>query len=391
MSKRDYYEIIGVDRGATEDQIKKAYRSLAQKYHPDKNRNNKEAEEKFKEAAEAYEVLIDPGKRSRYDQFGHSGVSSNFSPGGFQWSDFSHVNDFEDIFSSLFGRSGVGDFFGDIFGGAMFGQRARRHGPQRGADLQLKLALTLEEITGGVEKKIRVKRLESCSDCRGTGARAEAARESCPDCRGTGEIRQASQSFFGQVVNVSSCRRCGGEGRIISDPCPACSGQGRREANPTLSIKVPAGVSSGNYIPVSGYGHAGPRGGPAGDLLVVVEELEHKVFERHGDDVVLEQPVSFSQAALGAELKVRTLNGEAAMKIPPGTQSESVFRLRGKGIPRLDGHGTGDQLVKVIVWVPEKLSPKEKNLIEQLGQMENMEAPEGGRGFFRRFREAFHK
>jgi molecular chaperone DnaJ len=349
------------------------------------------AEEKFKEAAEAYEVLIDSDKRSRYDQFGHAGVGSAFSPGGFQWGDFSHVNDFEDIFSSLFGRSGFGDIFSDFFGGSMFGQRVRRRGPQRGADLQLKLSLTLEEIAQGVEKKIRVKRLESCPECRGSGARSGAARESCPDCRGTGEIRQASQSFFGQVINVSTCRRCGGEGRIISDPCPTCSGQGRREGNPTLSIKIPAGVSSGNYIPLSGYGHAGTRGGPSGDLMVVVEELEHELFERHGDDVVLEQPVSFAEAALGAEIKVRTLNGQATMRIPPGTQSDNVFRLRGKGVPRLNGHGAGDQLVKVIVWVPEKLSNKEKELIRQLGRMENMEPPEGGRGFFRRVREALYK
>lgn len=381
MAKRDYYKILGVDRNATEEEIKKAYRRQALKYHPDRNPGDKEAEEKFKETAEAYEVLSDPQKRSTYDRFGHEGLSGTFSPGGFQWSDFTHATDFEDIFESLFGEGIFGDFFGRR-------TATRRAGPQRGSDLKVTLKLSLEEIAAGVEKKIKLRRFERCSACGGSGAKSGSTRV-CPVCQGTGQVRQASRSFFGQFVNITTCQRCGGEGRIADQPCPVCGGQGRVRGTSTISVNIPAGVSDGNYIPLRGQGDAGPRGGPAGDVIVFIEEQEHEQFERHGDDILYELPVSFSQAALGAEVEVPTLSGRVLMKIPPSTQSGKVFRLRDKGIPRLQSYGRGDQLVRVHVWTPTKLNEREKALFQELARSKNTTPPKGGRGFFKRVKETF--
>ena len=381
MAKRDYYEVLGLDRNASEDEIKKAYRKQAMKYHPDRNPDNKEAEEKFKEASEAYEVLSDPNKRSRYERFGHEGLGDVFGSGGFQWSDFTHAMDFEDILGDLFG----GGIFGEFFGRG----RARRGGPQKGSDLRVTLELSLEEIAKGVEKKIRLKKMKTCDACSGTGAKRGSALRTCPMCHGTGQIRQASRSIFGQFVNIVPCNRCHGEGKIIEERCPVCGGQGRMESVETIAVRIPAGVTSGNYITLRGQGNAGPRGGPPGDVIVYIEEKEHESFERHENDILYTLPIGFSQAALGAEVEVPTLTGRARVKIPAGIQSGKMLRLRGKGIPELHGYGTGDELVRVVVWTPTKLNERERRLFRELESFEHMVPPKGGRGFFERMRDTF--
>jgi molecular chaperone DnaJ len=381
MAKRDYYEVLGVDRNADENTIKKAYRKQAMKFHPDRNPDDKEAESNFKEASEAYEVLSDQQKRSRYDRFGHQGVSDSFGSGGFQWSDFTHAVDFEDVLGDLFG----GGIFGDFFGRG----RARRGGPRKGSDLRVTLELSLEEIAQGVEKKIRLKRMKTCDACGGTGAKRGTALKTCPMCHGSGQLRQMSRSLFGQMVNVVTCTQCHGEGKIIEEACPTCRGQGRSEHVETIAVRIPAGVSSGNYIPMRGQGNAGPRGGPPGDVIVYVAEAEHDYFERHGDDILYTLPIGFSQAALGDEVEVPTLTGRARMKIPAGIQSGKVLRLRGKGIPELHGYRTGDELVRVLVWTPEKLNGQEKRLFRELASYEHTSPPKGKEGFYLRTRDTF--
>lgn len=381
MAKRDYYEVLGLDRNASEEEVKKAYRKMAMQYHPDRNPDDKESEEKFKETAEAYEVLSDPQKRSTYDQFGHDGLRGTFSQGGFQWSDFTHFGDFEDILGNLFGGSIFGNFFGGRRGGA------RRRGPQRGGDLQVKLKLTLEDITTGVDKKIRLTRMQACSTCSGSGATSQEGIKTCPTCQGSGEMRQVSRSIFGQFVNVTTCKTCGGEGRVIEHPCPECAGQGRVRGTNTISVKVPPGVASGNYIPIRGQGNVGPHGGPAGDVVVFIEEQEHPHFERHGDDILYHLAISIPQAALGDSEEIPTLSGKVRMQIPAGTQSGKLFRLKGKGIPHLHGHGAGDQLVRVAVWIPIKLSAEEKELFQTLSERESIQPPKSGKGFFNKMKE----
>lgn len=383
MAKRDYYDILGVDRNATRDEIRKAYRKQALKYHPDRNDGSPAAEEQFKEAAEAYEVLSDVQKRATYDRFGHEGLRGAFSGGGFQWSDFTHATDFEDILGDLFG----GSIFGDLFGGR---SAVRRGGPQKGPDIRVVLKLTLEEISKGVEKKVKVKKLVVCDACNGSGAAANASPQACPVCQGHGQVRQSSNSLFGRFVNVVSCPRCHGEGKVIEEPCSTCKGEGRVQGTETVVVHIPAGVTTGNYIPLRGQGNAGPRGGPAGDLNVFVEELPHEHFERHGDDILYDLPISISQAVLGADIEVPTLIGKARMKIPPGTQSGKLFRLRQKGIPQLNGFNTGDELVRVHTWIPSKVSGKAKDLFEELAEMEEIAPPTGGgRTFFEKVKEAF--
>jgi len=381
MAKRDYYEVLEVEKGASIDEIKRAYRKLALKFHPDRNPGSEEAEEKFKEAAEAYEILSDSQKRQTYDRFGHEGLGGPFRSGGFQWSDFSHAGDFQDIFSSLDEIFG-GGIFGDIFG-----RRGGRGGPQRGEDLRIALKLSLEEIASGVEKKVRLSQMDRCETCGGSGTKSGATPVTCEMCGGMGQVRQATRSLFGQFVNVTTCPQCGGEGKVIRDRCPDCSGEGRTKKTVTLNVNIPAGVAEGNYIPMRGQGSVGPRGGPAGDCLVFIEEVEHDLFERHGNEILYDLPISFSQAALGAEVEVPTLTGKARMKIPAGTQSGKIFRLRGKGIPELNGYRTGDQLVRVVVWTPTKLSKKEEGVFRQLADLENGQPPEGGKGFFERVKE----
>lgn len=370
MSKRDYYLVLGVGRTAAADEIKKSYRKLAMQYHPDRNPGNKEMEEKFKEAAEAYEVLSDPDKRRRYDQFGHEGIRGT---------DYRHSADINDIFNS----------FGDIFGGgasgsifdSMFGeqtrQRNRTSGGIPGSDLKLKLRLTLEEIAEGVEKRIKVKKWKACDTCKGSGARSANQRVTCPVCGGAGELRQVSRSVFGQFVNISTCQNCAGEGKIIQEPCITCKGEGRVQGESTIKVNIPAGVSEGNYIPLRGEGNIGRRGGPAGDIIVVIEEEPHAVLIRNGDDVVLDLLVSFPDAALGAEITVPTLSGRAKLRVDPCTQSGRILRMRDKGIPHLNGYGRGDQLVRVNVWVPASLTSQERAAVKALATFDNINPKEG--------------
>ncbi len=378
MSKRDYYVVLGIERNATEDEIKKAYRRLAMEYHPDKNPGDKIAEEKFKEAAEAYEVLKDAQKRRLYDTYGHAGVKGSGGQDPFAGFDFDLSDALRTFMSEGFG-------FGDIFG--MGGGRGNRR--TRGADLQIRLALTLEEIATGVKKKIKIKRLVTCSTCGGSGAKAGTSPSSCPECGGTGEIKRITRSLFGQFINVSACGRCGGSGRVIQEKCTDCHGEGRSKGEKTIEIEIPPGVASGNYITVRGEGNIGANGGSPGDVIIIIDEKEHDYFERHGDDVLYDLPLSFVQAALGDTVEVPTLTGKAELEIAPGTQSGKILRMRGKGIPHLQGHGKGDQLVRIMVWTPKKLTKEEKALLKKLANSENLKPPHAGKGIFDKIKNVF--
>jgi molecular chaperone DnaJ len=383
MAKRDYYEVLGVHKNVSGDELKKAYRKLAVKYHPDKNPNNKEAEAKFKEIAEAYSVLSDPKKKQHYDRFGHNAPGGGF--GGFDMGRGGF-----DISDALrqFMEEGFGGGFGDIFGG---GSTRRRGANRKGGDLQIKLKLTLEEIASGVRKKIKVKKQIACEECNGTGSAKNSRTVSCPVCRGSGEVRQVSQSLFGQMINVTTCSRCNGEGQIIENPCRACHGEGRVQGAKMIEVNVPAGVSNGNYIPMEGEGHLGVRGGRSGDLIVHIEEISHDIFERRGDDVIMALPVSFSQAALGDSVEIPTLTGKANITINAGTQPGKILRMRNKGIPRLHGAGVGDQLVQVQVYIPTKLSEQEEKLIKELSLSENLLPKEDAHSnIFEKFKQALN-
>ena len=380
MAKRDYYEVLGLGRDAGEDDIKKAYRKLALQYHPDKNPGNKDAEEKFKEATEAYEVLKDRQKRTTYDQYGHAGLGGAGGFGGFDFRQFD-LGDALRAFMRDFG--GFGSVFDDFFGAS----GRTRQGPPKGQDMQIRLKLSLEEIATGVEKKIKIKRLQKCSECGGSGAAQGTSKKTCPKCQGAGQVRRVSRSLFGQFVNVTACDQCNGEGMVADKPCPACRGEGREKGTSTVTVKIPAGVTSGNYIQLRGAGNVGPRGGPPGDVIVLIQEQDHPVFKRHGDDIIHDTMISFTQAALGIEITIPTLDGDTSLKIPPGTQSGKVFRLRGKGIPRLQGYGKGDEFVRVLVWVPTRLSSEEKKLLKELGTKENLQPPQGDKSFFEKLKE----
>lgn len=377
MSKRDYYEVLGVNRSASEEEIKKAYRKLAVQFHPDKNPGDARAEERFKEATEAYEVLKDSTKRRQYDQLGHAAFSQGPAPGSAGYGGF-------DISDAL--RAFMRDFggFGDV--DEMFGSRRGRR-RARGQDLQVRLPLTLEEIATGVEKKIKLNKLKECDTCNGTGAAPGSELHTCPTCSGAGEVRQVSRSILGQFINVTTCPQCHGEGEILVKPCPECSGQGRVRGTTMLNVKVPAGVAAGNYIPIHGAGNAAGRGGEPGDVLVVIEEKEHDLFVRHHEHMVYEMPISVAQAALGDQVTVPTLDGTAPLSIPAGTQSDKIFKLSGRGLPRLNGRGRGDLLVKVTVWVPSKLSAEQKALFQKLAQTEGLKPPRTDRSFFDRLRQ----
>ncbi len=364
--KRDYYEILGVEKAASADDIKKSYRKLAMQYHPDKNPGNAEAEEKFKEATEAYEVLSDTDKRARYDRFGHQGMRNN------DYGQYQNPQDIFSHFSDIFSGMGGGSIFDSFFGGATGGRT--QAGPERGSDIQIRLGLTLEEIAVGVEKTIRVKHFQRCSTCSGTGAKEGSGVQTCQTCNGAGQVRQVRSMGFGQFVNVGPCPTCGGSGTIIKEKCNVCSGEGRVQQESTLKVKIPAGVSDGNYLTMNGQGHVGRRGGPAGDALVVIEELEHDIFVRDGDDVILDLDITFPQAALGAEVEVPTLTGRALLKIQSGIRSGTILRMRDKGIQHLNRNGKGDQLVRVHIVTPTKISKSEKELIEKLSQSENFKS-----------------
>ena len=389
MAKRDYYEVLGVNRKATPEEIKKAYRKLALQYHPDRNPGNKESEDKFKEAAEAYEVLGDPVKRQRFDQFGHEGIrGTDFRP-------FTDVNDIFSTFGDIFGSAGMGgSIFEEMLGG-QGRQRRRTSSGTPGSDLKIRLKLTLEEIATGVEKTLKVKKWKTCDTCRGSGAKSSNSKTTCPVCQGTGELRQVSRSVFGQFVNISTCHNCNGEGKIIKDRCATCGGEGRVEGEGLVKVSVPAGVSEGNYIPLRGEGNVGQRGGPPGDIIVMIEEEPHGVFTRNGDDVILDLLVSFPDAALGSEIEVPTLGGRARLKIEQGTQSGRILRMRDRGIPHLNGYGKGDQLVRVNVWVPTTLNSEERKSLKALADLENINPKEGDRSansdksFFERMKKAF--
>ena len=387
VQKRDYYEILGVDRDADADQVKKSYRKLAVQFHPDKNPGDKSAEEKFKEATEAYEVLKDADKRRTYDQFGHAGLSgAGAGPGAYGGAEGYDLSDALRAFMRDFG--GGGGVFDELFGAG--GGRGRGHtGPTGGADLKVRLKLTLEEIASGVEKKLRIKHLVHCVECGGSGQAKGSKRTPCLQCGGAGEVRQVTRSIFGQFVNISTCPRCHGAGEIVEKPCTHCKGDGRIEGSSTISVKIPAGVSAGNYISVSGAGHAGPRRGPAGDAIVIIEETPHDSFDRHGDDILYHLPISFSQAALGDSVVVPTLNGSVKLTVPAGTQSGKLLRMRGKGIPHLRGYGSGDQLIQVIVWTPTGLTGEEKALLEKLAKLHGGQPPVADRSFFEKLRSTF--
>lgn len=377
---RDFYEILGVARDASSDDVKRAYRKLAMEHHPDRNPDDPEAAERFKEATEAYEVLRDPDLRARYDRFGHAGVGRGAGArGGGSFHEF-------DLSDAL--RAFMRDFggFEDLFGRRSRGGRSK--GPLKGSDVQMKLRVTLEEVATGVEKTIRAKLLQPCEACDGKGsASGEPAR--CPTCEGRGETQQTQRSIFGQFVTVRTCPRCRGEGTIVTDPCRTCAGEGRVRQERKIKVRIPPGVESGNYLTLRREGNAGPRGGPQGNLLVVVEVEPHPAFERRGDDVWIELPVSFPHAALGARMEVPTLLGTAELEIPAGTQPGDLLLLPGEGIPPLGGGPRGDQLLQVSVWVPTRLSESERERVEELARSENFAPPKGEKGFWSKVREAF--
>lgn len=362
MSKRDYYDVLGVSKTATADEIKKAYRKLARQYHPDVNKDNPDAAEKFKECSEAYSVLSDETKRAQYDQFGHAAFENGGGPGagagGF--GGFGGTGGMEDIFDMFFGGQGRGGFGSS---------RRSKNGPQRGADLRLDLEITFEEAAFGVEKEVRLNREDTCDHCQGSGAEPGSEIEVCPDCHGTGEIQFTQNTMFGQMVNVRPCGRCHGEGKIFKNPCKVCSGSGRLKKEKKLKVKIPAGVDTDSRLRVSGEGEAGLRGGAKGDLYVYLYVKPHKFFERDGTTVLCEVPINIVQATLGAEIKVPTLDGQVVMKVPEGTQPGKVLRLKGKGITSLRNGVRGDQLVTIKVVVPTKLTDKQKDSLKKFAEI----------------------
>lgn len=363
MSKQDYYEVLGVSKNAGEVELKKAYRKLAMKYHPDRNKGDISAEKKFKEASEAYDVLRDPQKRQRYDQFGHAGMNGGGFGGG---ADYGNV-DFEDIFSRFSDIFG-GDIFGggDPFGGGRSQSRRARGTGRPGSDMKLRVALTLEEIAFGVEKTLKLKKQVKCDSCSGTGAESDSDFETCSLCNGTGEIRQVSRTMFGQFVNVQPCHNCGGEGRIVRNKCSTCRGEGRTQREEKIKVTIPSGVSNGNYITLRRQGNAGIRGGEPGDLIVLIEEKEHEHFVREGNDITHDLLISIPDAILGTEVEVPTLKGKAKVKIEPGTQPGKLLRMKERGIKGLNNSGVGDQFIHVNVYVPKDLTSEERKHVEAL-------------------------
>jgi len=375
-----YYDVLGVPREASEAEIKKAYRRLAMEYHPDRNNGDKAAEEKFKTLTEAYEVLRDPQKRAAYDRYGPAGVRGGAPGGGFGHVDLAEALN---IFMRDFG--GLGGFEA-FFGGGEVSQRERR----RGQDIKVTLRLSLADIATGTTKSVKIRTLDPCGQCGGTGARSGTAPRPCGMCGGSGEVRRRAQSIFGQFVSVSPCPSCAGEGQVVADPCPSCRGDGRVKAERVVQIDVPAGVADHHYLTLRGQGVPGPRNGPAGDLLAVLDIQDDPRFERHGDDLLYDLPVSFATAALGGDVAVPTLTGEVPLKIQRGTQTGTVIRVRGLGLPRLGESSRGDLHVRVHVWTPTRLTDEQEQLLQQLAQVESAPpADEGtGRGFWRKIREA---
>ena len=375
-NKRDYYEVLGVSKGASEDEIKKAYKKMARKYHPDLNPDNKEAEEKFKEVNEAYEVLSDPDKKSRYDQFGHAGVDPNFGAGGFDGGfDF---GDLGDIF---------GSFFGGGFGGGYGGRRANPNAPQRGESIRMSVTISFEEAAFGCEKSVTVDRYEQCDTCHGSGCAAGTSPEVCPDCHGTGTVQVRRQTPMGVFASSAPCGRCGGKGRIIHQPCPDCRGSGSARKRKTIQASIPAGIDNGQTISIRGQGHAGKNGGPAGDLLITITVKPHDLFRREGTSVLCEAPITFTQAVLGAELEIPTIDGKVKYTLPEGTQSGTTFRLKGKGIPSINGRGRGDQYVTVYIETPRNLNKEQREALKKFAETLGENNYEERRKFFKKFKK----
>ncbi|AEP01939.1 molecular chaperone DnaJ [Weizmannia coagulans] len=375
MSKRDYYEVLGVAKDASKDEIKKAYRKLSKKYHPDINKAP-DAAEKFKEIQEAYEVLSDDQKRAQYDQFGHAGPNQGFGGGngfgGFSSSDFDSFG-FEDIFSTFFGG----------------GRRNDPNAPRQGADLQYTMTLEFEEAVFGKETDIRIPREETCDTCHGTGAKPGTHPKECPHCHGTGQLNTEQSTPFGRIVNRRVCHYCGGTGKIITDKCKTCGGTGRVKKRRKIHVKIPAGIDDGQQLRVAGQGEPGINGGPAGDLYIIFHVRPHELFERDGDDIYCEIPIAFTQAALGDEIEVPTLHGKVKLKIPAGTQSGTKFRLRGKGVPNVHGHGTGDQHVITRIVTPTKLTERQKQLLREFAEVSGEVPDEQSSNFFDKMKRAF--
>jgi molecular chaperone DnaJ len=383
MAKRDFYEILEIPRTASPDEIKKAYRKMALKFHPDKNPNDPSAEGKFKEAAEAYEILSDADKKARYDRYGHDGVKG--MPGG------GAGMSMDDIFSHF------GDIFGDAFGGAFndqfgFGNRGRgRRRVNRGTNLRVKVKLTLEEIANGVEKKIKVSKYVPCDSCNGTGAEKGASMNTCHTCHGRGQVTHVTNTFLGQMQTTSTCPTCDGEGTVIGTKCNKCFGNGIIKGEEVISVRIPAGVADGMQLSMSGKGNAAARGGVAGDLLILVEEFEHESFTRDGNNLIYEHFISIPDAALGTNIEIPTLDGKARIKIEAGTQSGKILRLKGKGLPDLNGYGRGDILVNLSVWTPKDLTREEAQILEKLSHSENFKPhpSKKDKGFFDRMKDIF--
>lgn len=384
MTKKDYYEVLGVVKSADGTKIKKAYRKIAMQYHPDKNPDDAEAEEKFKEAAEAYEVLSDGDKRARYDRFGHAGVNGH---GGFGGAGSRTMEDIFEDFGDIFGGGGGG--FGSFFGGGQAGGPRSRG--SRGSNLRIKVSLTLEEIANGVTKKIKVKKQVKCSTCHGSGAKDAGSISTCGTCGGNGVVRQVRSTFLGQMQTTTTCPNCHGTGEVIKDKCDTCKGSGTEYGKEMVEIKIPAGVEEGMQLSLRGKGNAGSQGGAAGDLLVLIQEKQHDILTRDGNQIIYELYLNFADAALGTSAEVPTLKNKVKIKIPEGTQSGKIFRLKGKGLPSVQGYQTGDQLIHVNVWTPKTLNNEEREILEKFREMENFNPTPGKseKGFFEKMKDYF--
>ena len=371
--KRDYYEVLGISKGASEDEIKRAYKKMARQYHPDLNPGNQEAEEKFKEVNEAYEVLSDAEKKARYDQYGHAGVDPNFGAGGFDGS-----FDFGDL----------GEFFGKFFGGGFGGgRRTNPNAPQRGESIRMALAISFEEAAFGCEKSVTIDRTEPCDTCHGSGCAPGATPEVCQDCHGTGTVQVRRQTPMGVFATSSPCPKCGGKGKIIHQPCKDCRGSGSVRRRKTIQATVPAGIDNGQTISIRGQGNAGKNGGPAGDLLITITVRAHELFRREGTSVLCEAPITFTQAVLGAELEIPTIDGKVKYTLPEGTQSGTTFRLKGKGIPAINGRGRGDQYVTVYIETPRNLNREQKEALKKFAEAVGENNYEERKKFFKKFKK----
>ncbi len=386
MSKRDFYEILGVSKSASADEIKKAYRKVAMQYHPDRNPGDKAAEEKFKEAAEAYEILSDADKRAQYDRYGHAGVGNN-GRGGFGGGGGMNMEDIFSQFGDVFGE----DFFGNIFGGGQRGRSGQRSRGTRGSNLRVKLKLTYEEIAKGVTKNIKVKKYVSCNTCGGSGAKDKGSVQTCGTCGGSGQVRKVTNTFLGQMQTVTTCPTCNDEGSTVTAKCGSCKGEGRVYGEETVSIDIPAGVQEGMQMNVSGRGNAGERGGSPGDLIVLIEEEAHKELHRDGLNVAYDLHITFSDAVFGTQVEVPTIDGKAKIKIPAGTQSGKILRLKGKGFPAVNSYQKGDQLIHVNIWTPQHVSSEEKAMLEKLGTSPNFkpQPDKSDKSFFDKIKEMF--